>query len=967
MRHWHRQFLGRTELPPELSALAISEFFSLSRLEWLSVLSRYGVEMRLGAALQIGFLKMCGRPLDQLQRVPSSVLEHLSTQVGGQAPDLATLRALYIKRRRTLYEHQQFALDALGRTRFDSTADAPRILDTLCDIVRTGIDGEKLLAETRVVLYERRYVIPGPRRVGWLAQLALSKVEREVSAEIERIIPAAQRARWVEQLFETRADGMTRLEFLQESPGSLSPGSITRESEKIATLREMNVADVLKLSGSARYWQMYASRMRNQRPSRFSQRKEPRRSIELVGFLRHSMAEHTDTLIRMADRQVSRLWGRASTQAKAEQGALPALTVLLAGLRQTINDTDQSKAKRFDAIAELVSRYDAGELKPLSVAARQRALLVKETQQIRPILKSLIGLDLRADAPSAWPTLITAWKDAFRRGVSELTPTMTPPKSQVWTTLLEADPNANPRHAAEVQLLWELRQGLRRRTLYVRSSLAFQSRAALLDPKGSKIKAPRSAHPVQMMLRELIEQIEYGLTRVSEAVARGELKLEGTKVKVRRLTAQKTPSQLREVRRELYAAYPQIQFPDLIMAVDAQTHFSAEILGRPANDESELLQLYAAILGHAMDLSASRLSLMVGLTPEGLAHALRVLEDPAPLTRANEAILSFMHSHAIVRHWGSPFDCAADAMSLDMPEYIWYTSPDPKRRTPGTATYVHTHGWQGIFSERSIMITQRQPGPAIDGILGQQLANIAKIYTDTHGFSAYGGSLGWVLGILMCPRLKNFRDRRLHVPSGRHIRIPQNLKDVVLRDISLKSIEKGWAGHVKVANAVMCGRLSATMAIELQGAALRGEPGFRAGHAHGLLLRTNDLLRSYTDADYRREKLRYLNHNERTHQLQRQIRHAGSGSTRGRRGEELAAQSHCLALCTNLVMAHNTSCLQRTLDTWRKGSGRRIDSSILRHISPLGFEKINFNGQIAFPIDRYRSQLLLSRRGSRVQ
>jgi hypothetical protein len=110
----------------------------------------------------------------------------------GQAPDLATLRALYIKRRRTLYEHQQFALDTLGKVRFDSTADAPRVLDALCDIVRTGIDGEKLLAEARVVLYERRYVIPGPRRVGWLAQLALSKVEREVSGAIERIIPATQ-------------------------------------------------------------------------------------------------------------------------------------------------------------------------------------------------------------------------------------------------------------------------------------------------------------------------------------------------------------------------------------------------------------------------------------------------------------------------------------------------------------------------------------------------------------------------------------------------------------------------------------------------------------------------------------------------------------------------------------------------------------------------------------------------------
>ncbi len=82
MRHWHRQFLGRTQLPPTLSGS-----------ETQAVLSRYGVDMRLGAALQIGFLKMCGRPLDKLQRVPAAVLEHLSSQVGGGSPDLATLRA----------------------------------------------------------------------------------------------------------------------------------------------------------------------------------------------------------------------------------------------------------------------------------------------------------------------------------------------------------------------------------------------------------------------------------------------------------------------------------------------------------------------------------------------------------------------------------------------------------------------------------------------------------------------------------------------------------------------------------------------------------------------------------------------------------------------------------------------------------------------------------------------------------
>ena len=154
-----------------------------------------------------------------------------------------------------------------------------------------------------------------------------------------------------------------------------------------------------------------------------------------------------------------------------------------------------------------------------------------------------------------------------------------------------------------------------------------------------------------------------------------------------------------------------------------------------------------------------------------------------------------------------------------MPEYIWYTSPDPKRRVPGAATYVHTHGRQGIFSDRAIMITQRQVGPAIDGILGQEISKIIRIYTDTHGFSAYGASLAWILGILMCPRLKNFNDRRLHIPTGDKIRVPENLKDVVVADISLKAIEKGWDGHLKVADAVMSGRISATKAIEMQGAA----------------------------------------------------------------------------------------------------------------------------------------------------
>jgi len=53
MRHWHRQFLGRTQLPPTLSALTIGEFFTLDGAEIRTVLSRDGDAARVVPAILV--------------------------------------------------------------------------------------------------------------------------------------------------------------------------------------------------------------------------------------------------------------------------------------------------------------------------------------------------------------------------------------------------------------------------------------------------------------------------------------------------------------------------------------------------------------------------------------------------------------------------------------------------------------------------------------------------------------------------------------------------------------------------------------------------------------------------------------------------------------------------------------------------------------------------------------------------
>ena len=76
----------------------------------------------------------------------------------------------------------------------------------------------------------------------------------------------------------------------------------------------------------------YAQGMRKLRPSRFHQLQEPRRTLELVAFMRYAL---TDTLIRLLDRRVARLWGRAS-QARRTREEGSAATLFVDGVRSVL-------------------------------------------------------------------------------------------------------------------------------------------------------------------------------------------------------------------------------------------------------------------------------------------------------------------------------------------------------------------------------------------------------------------------------------------------------------------------------------------------------------------------------------------------------------------------------------------------------------------------------------------------------
>jgi hypothetical protein len=320
---------------------------------------------------------MCGRPLDALQRVPADLLQHLGAQLDILAPDIATIRTIYRRRRATLFEHQGWAISYLGMRRFQSR-DQVALMGPLTNIVRAGVSGDHLRSATRRLLYEHRIIIPGHRRLGDSGRNATTKVELEALEFIERAIPANTRTRWAQALSHTVGDtSLTLLEYLQEPPGKFSLSTIERQFDNVDRLRHLGVSKYLVPSITPAQLQAYAQGMRRRR------------------------------------------------------GESSAADAFVTGIRGILSRADVPAEERVEAIQRLLRQLNSGTLRAPCLAPRQREVLVSQSAQIRPLIKMLLALELRCDQTSSWSGILLNWSVAYSRELDYVSERMCPVQSRV--------------------------------------------------------------------------------------------------------------------------------------------------------------------------------------------------------------------------------------------------------------------------------------------------------------------------------------------------------------------------------------------------------------------------------------------------------------------------------------------------------------------------------------------------------
>ena len=82
MRSLLWSYLGRHHFPREMSTFEVRRLFTLDIEDRRFLRRRFRSRARLGAALQLGFVRMTGTTLDGFDYIPRAVLEHVSRHLG---------------------------------------------------------------------------------------------------------------------------------------------------------------------------------------------------------------------------------------------------------------------------------------------------------------------------------------------------------------------------------------------------------------------------------------------------------------------------------------------------------------------------------------------------------------------------------------------------------------------------------------------------------------------------------------------------------------------------------------------------------------------------------------------------------------------------------------------------------------------------------------------------------------------
>ena len=261
---------------------------------------------------------------------------------------------------------------------------------------------------------------------------------------------------------------------------------------------------------------------------------------------------------------------------------------------------------------------------------------------------------------------------------------------------------------------------------------------------------------------------------------------------------------------------------------------------------------------------------------------------------------------------------------------------------PGRLIYTHISDQYSPFRTKVINVGVGDSTYVLDCLLYHESdLRIAEHYTDTAGFTDHVFALTSLLGFRFAPRIRDLGDTKLYVPSKNLTY--DGLKPMIGGTLNIKQIQARWDDILRLATSIKQGTVTASLMLKKLGAYPRQNGLALALRELGRIERTLFILNWLQDTELRRRVNAGLNKGAARHALARAVFFNRLGEIRDRSFDQQRYRTSGLNLVTAAIVLWNTVYLDRATSAMKE-QNPALDDDLFQHLSPLGWEHINFTG-----------------------
>ncbi len=962
-------------------------FFTLSQAEQSHLETMEEGHVQLYFLLQLGYFHAKHRFFPFTFAAVATDVDYLRQRYLADVQDLALTRL----NPRTI-GIQRDTICALTGYRPTTAVERDLIAERARQVARISSKPVYVFQEVLDYLTDQRIIGPKYTVMQDLIRQALTAEHRRITQILEATILDIEAAALDALLTETA--GRVPLTWLRPDPKATTHTAMRDEIQRGATLRPLydqaqQVIPLLEISREAvAYYAWLASSyytvVRLQRLSPwtrrlyllcFVQHRYQRFNDHLIGCFLQVVKEYSDEATGVAQELVAaqRL---ALTRDLPKAGRALKLLATPPYPPETTIATLQTAAYQHLSAARLnqLADYliDKSHIDEAGFYWQHISALVHRVKtRLRPVFGALALSALRPNAPLLEAVQFLQAAFAAGRTLSKIAteefPVRAVPvrqKRHVYTTDAEGYPDLL-RDRYEFLIYRQVRKAIESGDLFCRDSVQYRSfeddlisAEAWQDKETilANLGVPLLLQPIQEQLAALETELEAQIVTVNQRITSGE----NTHVTVRRGRKRTTwlvryPRPRDPVNHAFFDQLPHVNMASVLQWANERCSFMAAFThgsGRYQKQPPDAHLIRACLVAWGTNMGLGRMGSISDIPYHTLALASENYLRLETLQAANDRVCNAIAAMPLFQQYdlGGHVHSSSDGQKFESqrPTITARHSPKYFGLKKGMVDYSLVASHLPIGA-RVIGAHEHESHYVFD-LLKNNTTDIRPTMhsTDTHGTNQVNFALLHLFGYMFAPRFKNLPKKVRTSLSG--FRLPREYGELLLapmHKLNTALIEAEWDNLLRIFASLALKTTSQHIIVRKLNAYARKNTTRQALWEYDRIISSRYLLRYVDSPTLRQNVQRALNRGEQYHQLRRAVSYANFGKLRFTTEEDQQIWSECSRLIANCIICYNMHLIAEFI-AQKEAAGDQQSVSVLREVSPVAWQHINFYGRYEF-------------------